>query len=408
MHAKDISILRDLAKRYLEICHDPLQAQRCDLWRKHNSFERVPPPIYVRSFAWREMPEAKLLCQDKFFRQHEDFFRQSIFRSSFMDDFVFEPWVTVNAGHKCGGWGVDSQRNYVDETEGMLTAYKLDYVLKETEDFTRLIAPWHEIDEDRTAERQKILEDAIGDIICVNLDRAPAYRRWSADIATTLGQLRGIENFMMDMYDNPACLHRLLAFLRDGVLRTHDQAEQAGDWGRSNHDNQAMPYAMELADPAANVFGVKRSQLWNFTAAQEFALVSPEMHDEFLLQYQLPIMSKFALVAYGCCEDLTHKIDILRKIPNLRRIAVSPFANVASCAEQIGTDYIVSYRPSPADMVSYRYDEERIKRIISKDVDVMRRNDCHFDVTLKDVETVEKDPTRIKRWVALTRKCLEQ
>ena len=54
-------------------------------------------------------------------------------------------------------------------------------------------------------------------------------------------------------------------------------------------------------------------------------------------------------------EDLTNKIDMLRTIPNLRRIAVSPFANVRRCAEQIGTDYVMSYRPSPADMVSYGF-----------------------------------------------------
>ena len=47
------------------------------------------------------------------------------------------------------------------------------------------------------------------------------------------------------------------------------------------------------------------------------------MHEEFLFRYQLPIMEQAGLVAYGCCEDLTCKIDMLRQIPNLRRIAVS-------------------------------------------------------------------------------------
>ncbi|GAI58840.1 unnamed protein product [marine sediment metagenome] len=49
---------------------------------------------------------------------------------------------------------------------------------------------------------------------------------------------------------------------------------------------------------------------------------------------------KFGLVAYGCCEDLTYKVDMLRQIPNLRRIAVPPFADAAKCAEQIGRDYV--------------------------------------------------------------------
>jgi hypothetical protein len=141
-------------------------------------------------------------------------------------------------------------------------------------------------------------------------------------------------------------------------------------------------------------------------AAQEFALVSAKMHDEFLLQYQLPILREFGLVAYGCCEDLTRKIDILRQIPNLRRIAVSPFADAARCAEQIGTDYVLSYRPSPADMVGYGFDEERIRSILRRDLQACKT--CHTDITLKDVETVQGDPQRVRRWVQITRQVIEE
>jgi len=154
------------------------------------------------------------------------------------------------------------------------------------------------------------------------------------------------------------------------------------------------------------VNGVKREQLWCFTAAQEFALVSPAMHEEFLLRYQLPIMKKFGLVAYGCCEDLSNKITMLRQIPNLRRIAVSPFADVKSCAEQIGGDYVISYRPSPADMVSYGFDESRIRNILKRDLEYLKGT--YFDITLKDVETVQSDPDRIRRWVALTREVIAE
>ena len=60
------------------------------------------------------------------------------------------------------------------------------------------------------------------------------------------------------------------------------------------------------------------------------------MLDAFILQYQIPGLKKFGLVALGCCEDVTRKIDGFRQIPNLRRIAVTPFADAAQCAEEIG------------------------------------------------------------------------
>jgi hypothetical protein len=210
---------------------------------------------------------------------------------------------------------------------------------------------------------------------------------------------------MVDMYDNPEELHRLMAFFRDSVLRVQRQADDAMDWRASASLNQASPYARGLADPACNT-PVRQSQLWGFLAAQEFTGVSPDAHDEFLLAYQMPILERFKLTAYGCCEDLSRKIGMLRKIPNLRRIAVTPFADVRACAEQIGTDYVVSYRPSPADMVSYGFDEGRIRGILSRDLSYCKG--CSLDITLKDVETVQGDPQRVRDWVALARAVIDE
>ncbi|MCD6520872.1 MAG: hypothetical protein J7M05_13220 [Anaerolineae bacterium] len=399
----DRMILRDLAKQYLEICSDPIQETRRELWRRQNSLHGERPLIYVRAFAWAEMPQSRCQCKDPFYRQYENFFRYHLFWSTLKDDSIFEPWVTVHAVHKCTGWGLEIPRTYSDEPRG---SFKIDYPIKKPEDITKLRMPWHEIDEEGTARKADKLADAIGDIITINIDRGPAYRMWTGDLSTDLGYLRGIENFMLDMIDNPAWLHRLVKFLADGVLKTHEEAERAGDWGLCAHQNQAMPYAEELPDPAPNVNGVKRSQLWGYMAAQEFTAVSPAMHEEFLLRYQLPILSKFGLVAYGCCEDLTHKIDMLRQIPNLRRIAVSPFANVARCAEQIGQDYVLSYRPSPTDMVGYGFDPERIRSILRRDLRACKG--CHVDITLKDVETVQFDPTRVPKWVEITRQVIDE
>jgi len=401
---KDVSMLRELAEKYMNICADPEQEKRRTLWRKHNSLEKTRPLIYVRAFGWDEMPESKCVCEDSFFWQYENFFRQHIFWNSLHDDSIFEPWITLQAVRTCNGWGLAGTRNFSDEHKG---AFKVDYPIKNYSDIDKLVVPVHAIDEQKTAENAERLSDAIGDIIPVNIDRGPAYRMWTADLSTDLGYLRGIENIMMDMLDNPDWLHRLLKFMSDGVLKTHEEAEAAGDWGLCAHQNQAMPYAEELKDPAANINGVKRKELWGYMAAQELTAVSPAMHDEFMLQYQLPILKHFGLVAYGCCEDLSNKIDMLRQIPNLRRIAVSPFANVAKCVEQIAQDYVISYRPNPSDMVSYGgFNKERITSILTKDLEACK--DSHVDITLKDVETVEGDPERVKKWVNVTRSVIDK
>jgi hypothetical protein len=403
MHSpRDRSIVRDLARRYAEVSADPEMDRRRDLWRRHNSLEFTPPLIYVRAFAWNELPDAVCHCEDPLCRQYESFLRQQLYRAALADDSVLEPWVTVGAIHRCGGWGV-SARRLAPDTPGGACAF--EHPLRTPEDIARLRPPRHEIDERATTERLEQVQDLLGDLITVDLDRGPAYRMWTGDLSTDLGHLRGIEQFMLDMLDRPEWLHELLRFMSDGVLRAQTQAEAAGDWGLSAHQNQAMPYASELPDPAANHRGTARSRLWGYMAAQEFTAVSPAMHEEFLLRYQMPILAAFGLTAYGCCEDLTHKIDMLRRIPNLRRIGVAPAADVRRCVEQIGTDYVVSYRPSPADMVGYGYDPERVQRILRRDLEACR--ETHVDITLKDVETVGGDPQRVPRWVRDTRTVID-
>lgn len=402
MHASDRIRLRDLAKRYRDCCDEPVQNERRDLWRNHNSLQQTRPLIYVRAFAWSEMPQAVCVSQDPVCRRYENFFRHRLFWASLNDDSIFEPWLPVNAVTTCSGWGVEIRRTRSDQPDG---SYKGDYPLKTLEDIDKLRTPWHEIDETRTAEALAQAQDLVGDILPVALDRTPAYHMWGADLSTDLGHLRGIEHFMLDMSDNPEWLHRLVGFMAAGVEKAQAEAEAAGDWGLCSHQNQAMPYAHELPDPAPNHFGVKRSELWAFMAAQEFTGVSPAMHEEFLLRYQLPILKHFGLVAYGCCEDLTRKIDMLRQIPNLRRIAVAPSANVASCAEQIGRDYVLSYRPSPVDMVGCDFNPQRIRTILTRDLTACRES--HVDITLKDVETVGRDPKRVRDWVTITREVID-
>jgi len=203
------------------------------------------------------------------------------------------------------------------------------------------------------------------------------------------------------MYDNPDWLHEVLSFMSTAIREMLDAGEQAGDWRLSDSANQAMPYSLELPDPGAHDNPVPMSQLWGYMASQETTLVSPEMFDEFMFQYQIPLMEKYGLVAYGCCEDLTRKIGVLRQLKNLRRIAVTPVADIRKSAEVIGADYVISWRPNPALMVCCGWDEARIRNIIREGLDVF--DGLHLDITLKDTETLENEPWRLQKWVRIVR-----
>ena len=137
-------------------------------------------------------------------------------------------------------------------------------------------------------------------------------------------------------------------------------------------------------------------------------MVGADMFEEFMLRYQIPLMERFGLSAYGCCEDLTQKIPYLRKIKNLRRVGVSPFADVKQCAEQIGGDYIVSYRPNPATFIAKGIHEDYIRSELRKQLDILHRNGCYVEVEYKDVETVNHDPNAMGRLIQITREELDR
>lgn len=404
--SKDINILRDLAKQYAEISAKDIQDERRELWRQHNSLQRTRPLVYVRWFACsKEVIDPQLECEDPFYRAHERFLRHHIFQDFIGDDYIIEPWIPLRAVHVTpeGPFGPKYERIPSPEPGG---SWMFDPPLKTLEDIDKVVEAHHVIDEDATARNHDRLQSAVGDIVPVCLSRAPLYVGGHASISMDLAYLRGLEQVMWDMVENPEWLHDLSRRLSEGIERAQAEAEAAGDWRLCDHQNQAMSYSRELEDPSPNGKSVSRNELWGFFMAQEMAQVSPAMHEEFVLNYQKPFMARYGLVAYGCCEDLTHKIDMLRKLPNLRRIAVTPVADVAKCAEQIGRDYVFSWRPNPAEMICCGFDPDLIRRIVRDAMDKSR--ECHVDITLKDIQTVQNKPGNLREWVNVVREISDE
>jgi len=404
----DIAVLRELARQYLEIATKPVQEQRRKLWRDHNSLRPTPVPIMVTLNGWAQnaFTEPALVCQDPFYRHYEHDLRLQLFQHSLGDDTLQEPWLTVNAVHPRGWdnpWGVDETHSGINEAGG---SWKFVPPIVDWTDTSKLSPPPHQIDEQATAANAARLGEAIGDILPINVERGPYCQGFFSDIAQHLARLRGLEQLMIDMYDNPKELHALLAFMRDGILANQRAAEAAGDVCATSQYTQCHAYADSTVPPKPNRPGLQRRQLWNYMAAQEYELISPAMHDEFLLQYQLPILKEWGLSAYGCCENLTEKIGLLRKIPNLRVIAVTLRADVRRCAEQIGRDYCLSWRPNPGEQVCLQFDEPYIRRSLRAGLEACRGGRVH--ILLKNVQTLQGENDRLHRWVRIARKVAEE
>ena len=395
--------LREIAKQTVELANAPVQDQRRALWTRHNSLDFTRPPVLVRCFAFDEqIQDDSIFSTHPYMQRVEYDMRRNLMRQQLGDDSILEPYIPITACYTTADadrWGIPME---MSEKENETDAAHYLPQLVEEEDFAKLRKPKYEIDRAKTQEKFDMVNDAIGDIIPVALSKNSICGHfYYSDISTELGYMLGMENMMYYMYDKPEFVHKIVEFMTNAMIENLKSAESAGQLGNIFANNQAMPYCKELPAPDKDLTGLKLDQLWNFQAAQEFALISPEMHKEFLLDYQVKLMSLYGASAYGCCEDLSQKIDILRAIPNLRRIAVTPFANAPKCAEQIGGDYIASWRPHPTMVLDF--DPDYTRKTVKEHIDLFKANNCKFDVTLKDVETTGGNPENVVRWLKIVR-----
>jgi len=142
---------------------------------------------------------------------------------------------------------------------------------------------------------------------------------------------------------------------------------------------------------------VLAKHIWGRGMAQIFASVGKEMHEEFDIDYMKKLLGKFGLAYYGCCEPLDTKMDIVEKIPNLRKVSITPWANVDVAAEAINTKYVLANKPNPA-AVTVPLDEDALRKEIGRTLAAVKRNNCSCDIVLKDISSAGNDVKNMIRW----------
>jgi len=389
-----------------EIAASPIQEERRQMWYRHNRLERVRPMVLVfAEGAWRELlPQDEMGCEDPTLRRWEWHLKHLIYRHEHHhEDFVIERHFKVPLVIRDTGWGVEVRHRPSSEATG---AWGFDPVIVEPEDLEKLRFPEVIRDEAASQHLFELAQDVLGDLLHV---RQKGDARASFHLMSFFCQLRGLDRVMMDMLDRPEWLHEAMAFLEEGCRRRNCQLEERGLLDLNNEDDYVcsggVGYSTEL--PAEDYDGdhVRMKDMWGFAEAQEMAQVSPEMHDTFILQYEKRLLEPFGLNTYGCCEDLTDKLDFVFEIPNLRRISISPWADVARCAEKLQGDYILSWKPHPSMLVG-DFDPKRIRAYLQHAVEVTRGG--VIEMILKDTHTCEHHPERFTIWTDIAQQVAAQ
>jgi len=141
--------------------------------------------------------------------------------------------------------------------------------------------------------------------------------------------------------------------------------------------------------------------MWGFGDSQETGSVSPRMFEEFVFPYQLPLLERFGLNCYGCCEPLDERWKIVKNIPGLRRVSVSPWSDLGKMAENLQDNYIFSMKPNPADLAVSNMNEEAIRKKVKEALAITKG--CIVEILMKDNHTIGNNPDNIINWVRIIR-----
>ena len=407
------SLLGDLARKVAGIAAEPGQEEKRQLWYRHNRLESTRPLFLVfPEDSWEEvLGEDGLAVADPYWRQWEWYLRHLIYRTDRIDDdFVVEPSLHVPVVLRTsGGRGLHGRTIGPGVSKG---AWRYDPPLTDPADISKLRHVTIEVDEPATQMTLQAVRELFGGILPVVLSCPLPH----ANLVGEASMLRGIDQLMLDLYDRPSWVHELMSFLADEMMTHVNYLEESGylTLNNRNHytDSGGIGYSTELpsaghdANHAEGVnCGARLCDLWGFGVAQEWALVSPEQHAEFLLAYQRRLLDQCGLVAYGCCEPYTTKFDMLKQIPRLRRVSVSPWCDLPRAVGALGSDFVLSWKPNPALLVG-NFDAAWVRTYIRDALNVSRG--CIFEMILKDTFTVNRHPERFTTWADIAREEIER
>jgi hypothetical protein len=399
----DGRILRDLAARVAAEAALPVQSEKRELWRSHNDLHATPPLVLCDpENGWNEIiTPVDLLCTGRLARRWEMVLRKELFWSLSMgDDKVIEPFFEIGITRGEDDWGVQARQR-----GGEGGAYVWEPALQDESDVERLHPPFFDVDEETTAATLALAREVFGDLLAV---RRSGVWWWSLGLTLDLSLWRGLEGIMMDMVDRPSLVHRLMGILRDGTMRKLALLQERGLLDSNTEQyvgSGGFGYTGGLPCPAPQ--GPSRTEhMWGFCESQETVGVSPAMFAEFVFPYQLPLLERFGLNCYGCCEPLDTRWSVVRQTPRLRRVSVSSWADARVMAGLLEDRYVFSWKPSPAPLAQPLLDETVVRKTIRDVLEVTRGS--RLEIIMKDNHTLGGNPRNAVRWVQIAREEIER
>lgn len=393
------NVLRALARDKKALVDSYDNQSKIKLWMDVNNLKATRPPVHIYQVPWSEFPlinEIVTPKEDEFTWNLEFKLRRDIYEMQhFPADMIYFNKIECPPVVYDSGFMLENKVDII--RSGQINSQHFTPVITDMDDVENIREATVEYDKDATEKRLDLLDDIFGGICNVELTgkKGHWFTPWDYLISRT-----GVTEAMIDLIERPDFVNAYVARFVDVNIKYLERYKELGLWASNNNDtivgSGGYGYASDLAAPPKPNIGVGLDQMWGCGNAQMFSEVSPDMHWEFSLRHEMRWLENFGLNYYGCCEQLHHKIDILSRIPRLRKISMSPWANLDVARESIDGKYVMSIKPTPASVAMQPFDEDVVRAEVINLLDKTEGNPTEF--VLKDISTVKCEPGRLDTW----------
>jgi hypothetical protein len=399
---RDRDVLRRLLAEVAEIAALPVHKERAELWRRLNDLESLRPMVWINEIPWHEMDvngELRLQTEHPWARGWETQLRRTLYQWRHMPgDMVVSDYIECPLAIHSTRFGIDEDVTVVKTDEANPVVSREFHVqIREPADLEKIRMPKVTHDPEATESRYRAMREVCDDILPVR--KVGRKHIWFTPWDYLI-RWWGVTEAMLDLHDRPDMVHAAVDRMVMAWMTELDQLVEQNllslDCNNTRIGSGGYGYTGELPGSDYDSDSVKPHNMWGCSNAQMFSEVSPETHWEFALKHDIPWLSRWGLNYYGCCEPLDAKLDILRRIPGLRKLSMSCWINVDRAVQNVGGDYVFSYKPNPAFLAEERWRPEAMREELRAVLEKARG--CHVEIIMKDISTVHYQPQRLWEW----------